>query len=183
MPTPRRKPRLLKLKTRMAEAALTCPSRCSTAILRIRKKIMRSNSGVKLEIIRKQTILDSKIWEIKSAYYSTARLQRPRIGLQQGPHPRLSSSARRSVASAPASTHHPRSRTPLFVRSLACPSFQQDGSHRLYSGEGHNLQEHSIVLIRGGRVKDVPGVVTTLSVELWIHRLSPAVRTVAQVWC
>jgi small subunit ribosomal protein S12 len=25
-------------------------------------------------------------------------------------------------------------------------------------GEGHNLQEHSVVLIRGGRVKDVPGV-------------------------
>jgi len=25
-------------------------------------------------------------------------------------------------------------------------------------GEGHNLQEHSIVLIRGGRVKDLPGV-------------------------
>ena len=26
------------------------------------------------------------------------------------------------------------------------------------SGEGHNLQEHSVVLIRGGRVKDLPGV-------------------------
>jgi small subunit ribosomal protein S12 len=25
-------------------------------------------------------------------------------------------------------------------------------------GEGHNLQEHSVVLIRGGKVKDVPGV-------------------------
>jgi len=25
-------------------------------------------------------------------------------------------------------------------------------------GEGHNLQEHSIVLIRGGRVRDLPGV-------------------------
>ncbi|MCF6268579.1 MAG: 30S ribosomal protein S12 [Melioribacteraceae bacterium] len=25
-------------------------------------------------------------------------------------------------------------------------------------GEGHNLQEHSIVLIRGGRIKDIPGV-------------------------
>ena len=25
-------------------------------------------------------------------------------------------------------------------------------------GEGHNLQEHSVVLIRGGRIKDVPGV-------------------------
>jgi len=27
-----------------------------------------------------------------------------------------------------------------------------------YIGEGHNLQEHSVVLIRGGRVKDLPGV-------------------------
>lgn len=25
-------------------------------------------------------------------------------------------------------------------------------------GEGHNLQEHSVILVRGGRVKDVPGV-------------------------
>ena len=25
-------------------------------------------------------------------------------------------------------------------------------------GEGHNLQEHSIVMLRGGRVKDLPGV-------------------------
>ena len=29
-------------------------------------------------------------------------------------------------------------------------------------GEGHNLQEHSIVLVRGGRVKDLPGVRFTL---------------------
>jgi hypothetical protein len=28
-------------------------------------------------------------------------------------------------------------------------------------GEGHNLQEHSIVLIRGGRVKDLPACATT----------------------
>jgi small subunit ribosomal protein S12 len=25
-------------------------------------------------------------------------------------------------------------------------------------GEGHNLQEHSVVLVRGGKVKDLPGV-------------------------
>jgi small subunit ribosomal protein S12 len=25
-------------------------------------------------------------------------------------------------------------------------------------GEGHNLQEHAVVLVRGGRVKDLPGV-------------------------
>ena len=42
-------------------------------------------------------------------------------------------------------------------------------------GEGHNLQEHSIVLIRGGRVKDVPGV----SVVRSILRQSTAVRTAA----
>jgi len=28
-------------------------------------------------------------------------------------------------------------------------------------GEGHNLQEHSVVMIRGGRVKDLPGFVIT----------------------
>ena len=38
-------------------------------------------------------------------------------------------------------------------------------------GVGHNLQEHSVVLIRGGRVKDLPGTVTTLSVVLWMHRV------------
>ena len=27
-----------------------------------------------------------------------------------------------------------------------------------FPGEGHNLQEHSVVMIRGGRVKDLPGV-------------------------
>jgi small subunit ribosomal protein S12 len=26
------------------------------------------------------------------------------------------------------------------------------------AGEGHNLQEHSVVLVRGGRTKDLPGV-------------------------
>jgi len=30
--------------------------------------------------------------------------------------------------------------------------------HRLHPGIGHNLQEHSVVLIRGGRVRDLPGV-------------------------
>lgn len=30
--------------------------------------------------------------------------------------------------------------------------------HAYIMGEGHNLQEHSVVLVRGGRVKDLPGV-------------------------
>ena len=37
-------------------------------------------------------------------------------------------------------------------------------------GEGHNLQEHSLVLIRGGRVKDLPGV--------WYHVVRGTLDTV-----
>ena len=35
-------------------------------------------------------------------------------------------------------------------------------------GEGHNLQEHSVVMIRGGRVKDLPGVIMWCA-EFWIR--------------
>ena len=35
-------------------------------------------------------------------------------------------------------------------------------------GEGHNLQEHSVVLIRGGRVKDLPGVRYHISAGPWV---------------
>jgi small subunit ribosomal protein S12 len=35
---------------------------------------------------------------------------------------------------------------------------QQAGVTAYIPGEGHNLQEHSLVLVRGGRVKDLPGV-------------------------
>ena len=41
-------------------------------------------------------------------------------------------------------------------------------------GVGHNLQEHSVVLIRGGRVRDLPVCVTTSSAERSIHRASTA---------
>ena len=44
-------------------------------------------------------------------------------------------------------------------------------------GEGHNLQEHSMVLVRGGRVKDLPVFVTRSSAALWIPRVS---RTVSR---
>jgi hypothetical protein len=46
-------------------------------------------------------------------------------------------------------------------------------------GEGHNLQEHSIVLVRGGRVKDLPACVTILCAEpLTASEWSPAVADV-----
>ena len=45
-------------------------------------------------------------------------------------------------------------------------------------GVGHSLQEHSVVMIRGGRVKELPGV-TTSSVVRWIPRVSMAVCRLA----
>ena len=46
-------------------------------------------------------------------------------------------------------------------------------------GIGHNLQEHSVVLIRGGRVKDLQVSVTTSSVVLWILRVLQTVTRLA----
>lgn len=40
-------------------------------------------------------------------------------------------------------------------------------------GIGHNLQEHSVVLIRGGRVKDLPGVRFILSAVPWTRPAYP----------
>ena len=42
-------------------------------------------------------------------------------------------------------------------------------------GVGHSLQEHSVVMIRGGRSRTSPASVTTLSVVLWILRVFRAV--------
>ena len=44
-------------------------------------------------------------------------------------------------------------------------------------GEGHNLQEHSVVLIRGGRVKDLPGVRYHIPVS-YTHLTLPTKRIV-----
>ncbi|TIV43935.1 MAG: 30S ribosomal protein S12 [Mesorhizobium sp.] len=50
------------------------------------------------------------------------------------------------------------------VKRNKVPAMQQNPQKRgvctrVYTtGEGHNLQEHSVVMIRGGRVKDLPGV-------------------------
>ena len=44
------------------------------------------------------------------------------------------------------------------LRKVARLGYKWYGGAAYIPGEGHNLQEHSIVLIEGGRVKDLPGV-------------------------
>ena len=44
-------------------------------------------------------------------------------------------------------------------------------------GEGHNLQEHSMVLVRGGRVKDLPGVryhIVRGALDCWVWKVGNA---------
>ena len=65
----------------------------------------------------------------------------------------------RSAACAPAcSPPPPRSRTRHCVRSPVFVLVNGIEVTAYIPGIGHNLQEHSIVLIRGGRVRDLPGV-------------------------
>ena len=44
-------------------------------------------------------------------------------------------------------------------------------------GEGHNLQEHSIVLVRGGRVRDLPGPSTVQNAPRQVQRLPLKARS------
>jgi small subunit ribosomal protein S12 len=56
--------------------------------------------------------------------------------------------------------HDPHAQEAEFGHPQGCqgPPDERQRSHFLHPDEGHNLQEHSIVLVRGGRVKDLPGV-------------------------
>ena len=67
--------------------------------------------------------------------------------------------ARRSAACALASTPRRPKKPNSALRKVA--KVRLTNGYEVISyigGEGHNLQEHSVVLIRGGRVKDLPGV-------------------------
>ena len=66
---------------------------------------------------------------------------------------------RRSAASARASTRTRPKKPNSALRKVARVRLTNGMEVTTYiPGEGHNLQEHSVVLVRGGRVKDLPGV-------------------------
>ena len=67
--------------------------------------------------------------------------------------------ARNGAASAPASTRRRPKKPNSALRKVAKVRLTNGFEIISYiGGEGHNLQEHSVVLVRGGRVKDLPGV-------------------------
>ena len=54
-------------------------------------------------------------------------------------------------------TSAPQKRGVCTAVKTATPKKPNSSLRKIARGEGHNLQEHSVVLIRGGRVKDLPG--------------------------
>jgi len=59
---------------------------------------------------------------------------------------------------APALKSCPQKRGVCVRVYTSTPKKPNSALRKVARGEGHNLQEHSVVLIRGGRVKDLPGV-------------------------
>ena len=54
--------------------------------------------------------------------------------------------------------HNLKTKFSLYEKNLRVRLTNEKEVNAYIPGEGHNLQEHSIVLVRGGRVKDLPGV-------------------------
>ncbi len=72
--------------------------------------------------------------------------------------PALSGSPQRRGVCTQVKTHTPKKPNSA-LRKIARVRLMTGVEVTAYiPGEGHNLQEHSIVLVRGGRVKDLPGV-------------------------
>ena len=94
------------------------------------------------------------IWPLSVSSFASRglrRITRPRC-LRWQP-------ARRSAASARACTPRRPKKPNSALRKVAKVRLTNGFEVISYiGGEGHNLQEHSVVLIRGGRVKDLPGV-------------------------
>ena len=85
-------------------------------------------------------------------------VRKPReVSIIKSKSPR-SKTARNAAACAPACTPPPQKPNSA-LRKVA--KVRLTNGYEVISyigGEGHNLQEHSVVLVRGGRVKDLPGV-------------------------
>ena len=93
----------------------------------------------------------------QSTYKSTAPALQKGINTLKNRATDLSSPQKRGVCTAVRTTTPKKPNSAL--RKVARVRLSSGIEVTAYiPGEGHNLQEHSIVLVRGGRVKDLPGV-------------------------
>ena len=76
----------------------------------------------------------------------------------KGKTPALKGSPQRRGVCTRVYTHTPKKPNSALRKVARVPLTSGIEVTAYIPGEGHNLQEHSIVLVRGGRVKDLPGV-------------------------
>ena len=93
----------------------------------------------------------------QSTYKSTAPALQKGVNTLKNRTTDLSSPQKRGVCTAVRTTTPKKPNSAM--RKVARVRLTNGKEVNAYiPGEGHNLQEHSIVLVRGGRVKDLPGV-------------------------
>ena len=93
----------------------------------------------------------------QSTYKSTAPALQKGVNTLKNRSTDLSSPQKRGVCTAVRTTTPKKPNSAM--RKVARVRLTNGKEVNAYiPGEGHNLQEHSIVLVRGGRVKDLPGV-------------------------
>ena len=95
---------------------------------------------------------------INNANHQSTGSQRPRFGNVKSKSPALQDCPQRRGVCTRVYTTTPKKPNSA-LRKVAKVRLTNGFEVISYiGGEGHNLQEHSVVLIRGGRVKDLPGV-------------------------
>ena len=116
-----------------------------------------------------------------SAYHSAARPQGTCLEAREGEAPALKGSPQRRGVCTRVYTTTPKKPNSA-LRKVARVRLSSGIEVTAYiPGEGHNLQEHSIVLVRGGRVKDLPVCVTASSAARSTPRVSAAVSRLVPV--
>lgn len=93
----------------------------------------------------------------QSTYKSTAPALQKGVNTLKNRSTDLSSPQKRGVCTAVRTTTPKKPNSALRKVARVKLTNQMEVSAYI-PGEGHNLQEHSVVMVRGGRVKDLPGV-------------------------
>ncbi|MDD4352291.1 MAG: 30S ribosomal protein S12 [Candidatus Gracilibacteria bacterium] len=103
------------------------------------------------QLVRKARKQSTKKSKAPALQFQLNVLKKKRVGLKRG------SPFRRGVCTK-VTTRTPKKPNSA-LRKIASVKLSNGMEVLAYiPGEGHNLQEHSVVVIRGGRVKDLPGV-------------------------
>lgn len=105
--------------------------------------------------------INNNIYNLKNkdnAYYSTIGKKGRTVLVEKSKSPALDNCPQRRGVCVRVYTTTPKKPNSAMRKVARVRLTNMKEVNSYIPGEGHNLQEHSIVLVRGGRVKDLPGV-------------------------